>query len=177
MKVLAWVLTICQLHVHVLLCPFLNPSLHSCAVMLLVLYHGWGDRDQNRPDSWPSPSLTHRGQTLWSDPCLPLQPHSPSIPLLLSSFQPFGTAFISSCCQAPSLTPGPAFLEALLPLPASSSPPSRPTQPSTDWWMLQKQLIRHPHGAVLGPQVWGSQGKVQIWESSHLQSAVYLSFL
>lgn len=141
--------------------------------MLLVLYHRWGNRDQNRPDL--AQPLTHSqgsDTVIWSLSASPASfptrsPLAPFLPAIRNCFY-----FFPHATHLPDS--GPAFLEAMLPLPASSSLLSRP-YPAINWLMVakHKQLIRHPHGAVLGPQVSGSQRKVQIWESSHLQRLVY----
>lgn len=122
------------LHGHELLCPFLSLSAFLSSHVASSVSQM---RKQARTDlTWPGPSLTHKGQALWSDPCLPLQPRSPPAPLLLSSFQPFGTAFISSHAPSAFLTQGlPSCRHCFLYLlPHRSSPVL--TQPSTDWWML-----------------------------------------
>lgn len=159
------------LHVHVLLCPFLILSTFLCSRVASSVSRM---RRREPEQTWPGPaphSLTGAR-------------HCDLTPVCLSSLipRPFPSCSLPSSHLELHFLPhakhlpdsGPAFLEALLPLPASSSLLSRP-YPAISWLMdaKQKQLIRHQHGAVLGPQVWGSQGKVQIWESSHLQRLVY----
>lgn len=115
-------------------------------------------QDQNRPDL--AQSLTSpQGPDIFVDltPCLPLQPHSPSVPLC--SLPPSSHLellyFLPHAKHLPWLRA--CLLGGTASLPASSLLLSCP-YPVINWLMdaKQKQLIRHPHGAVLGPQVWGS---------------------
>lgn len=138
--------------------PF-NPLYNSCAVVLLVLYHGWGR--QGPEQTWPGPAPHSLTGARHCDLTLSASPASFPVRSPLALFLPAIWNCLYFLPHAKHLPDsGPAFLEALLPLPASSLLllPS-PTQPSTDWWMLVKQLIRHPHGAVPGSTGLGLTGE------------------